>query len=371
MTLRWLPTVAEERWLALADDLRGALPPELLQQDTGGWRGTGLLARIALFVLGLVAAALLLGIVGAGDASSLLFAGLIAAGAAEWLKLRKRLHASGIEEGLCLAGSLLLGMWCVTTLQLQASGGLNLGTLVLIVSAGLAGLRLLNPLITTGAVVALVAWVVDAIPGAAEDYSRSFFMAFMLAFAVALVALALGARMYRRPSHDRMLDWLVATLPMAACVNLASWNYLASSTGVSLGGIGWPVRVAILLVAGTVLLVTGVRRRRHAPLIGFLACLMGLAIELRFAARMGNEAWLLTCGLAVLVAGAVLDRYLRNRRHGVTSAPPDRGDELLDSLQAAGATVVAQHSAPGRLPEESAMSGGGGRFGGGGASGTY
>ena len=101
---RWRPSPAEERWLEVASELGAAVPRAAMAERTGGWRSTGPLARIALFVLGFVAAALLVAILGLGDQANLLIAGLIAAFAAEWLTVSRRLHASGIEEGLCLAG---------------------------------------------------------------------------------------------------------------------------------------------------------------------------------------------------------------------------------------------------------------------------
>jgi hypothetical protein len=372
VTLRWRPTAAQERWLALPPELRDRMPPALLQELGGGWRGTGLLARIALFALGLIAAALSFGLVGAGQESSLLVAGLLAVVAAEWLKLTKRLHGSGIEEGLCVAGFLLLGGWVVVTLHAPLFRGDDGGTLLLVAAAGLAGLRLLNPLVTTGAVVALVGWAASTDAGGAIDrYLGAGAAAFVLAFAVAMIALALGAREYRRPSHDRMLDWLVAVLPIVACVQWAPWVYVVDAFVEAEPGFDWRLRVAVLLAAGTALLVTGVRRRRHAPLVGFLACLAGLAVELRLALRLPNEAWLLACGSAALLSGAVLDRYLRTPRNNVTSAPQPGDGGLLDPLQAAGAAVLTQQSSPAATVDDGAMRGGGGRFGGGGASGNY
>ena len=111
---RWRPSPDEERWLEVASELGAAVPRDALAARTGGWRSSGTLARIALFVLGLVAAALLFGILGVGSKANLLVAGLIAALAAEWLAVGKRLHASGIEEGLCVAGFLLIGAWMTT-----------------------------------------------------------------------------------------------------------------------------------------------------------------------------------------------------------------------------------------------------------------
>ena len=118
---RWRPSPDEERWLAVASELGAAVPPAAVAERTGGWRSTGLLARIALFVLGFVAAALLFGILGFGSEINLLVAGLIAALAAEWLTVSKRLHASGIEEGLCVAGYLLIGAWITTLFESRTS----------------------------------------------------------------------------------------------------------------------------------------------------------------------------------------------------------------------------------------------------------
>ncbi len=160
MRSRWRPSPVEERWLEVGSRLGAAVPRAVIAERTGGWRSTGPLARIALFLLGLVAAALLLGIVGFRDETTLLIAGLGAALAAEWLTVAKRLHASGVEEGLCVAGSLMIGAW-LTTVIAPGSGfaGGTVETLVLIAAVGAAGLRLLNPLVTTCAVIAFVYWV--------------------------------------------------------------------------------------------------------------------------------------------------------------------------------------------------------------------
>ncbi len=110
MTYRWRPTPDEERWLALAAKLGAAVPNAVSAARTGGWRSTGLLARAALFVLGLVAGGLLVGLLGFSSEITLLIAGLFAALAAEWLIVTRRLFASGIEEGLCVAGYLLVAV---------------------------------------------------------------------------------------------------------------------------------------------------------------------------------------------------------------------------------------------------------------------
>jgi hypothetical protein len=370
---RWRPTPAEERWLEVASGLGAALPLDSLAARTGGWRGTGLLARVALFLLGAVAAALLFGILGFGNRVNLLIAGLIAVLVAEWLTVQRRLHASGIEEGLSVAGFLLVGAWITTLIGPEADfiGGTP-HTLVLIAAAGAAGLRRLNPLVTTCAVLAFVHWVGStAAAQVLDDLIGRGVTAFAFGCALAALALTLGAREFRRPSHDRMLDWLVATLPIAAYAQHARWNFHTGGL-LDVGAPAGRLAISVLLLAlGTALLVAGLRRRRHAPLLGFMACVACLATELRLATSLATETWLILCGLAALLAGVALERFLRAPRNGLTSAALSGRDDPLDLLQTAGAALLAQRTSRDLKSPEPAYTPGGGRFGGGGASGSY
>ncbi len=372
MTGRWRISPDEERWLAAGAELRAATPRVDLTERAGGWRSTGPLARIALFLLGLVAAALLLGISGFRSEITLLIAGLVAVLAAEWLVMTKRLFASGIEEGLCVAGYLLVAAWITTLIASPSGYGVGLiSSLVLIAAVGAAGLRLLNPLVTTCAVIAFIFWVGST--EAARSLEQAIgggMTSFIVGCSIASLALVLGAPEYRRPSHDRMLDWLVVTLPVAAYAQSTSWRVYAALDYAAASSSRW-VTVALLLALGTAMLIIGLRRRRHAPLIGFMGCIGCLAIEFRGATALATEGWLIVCGLVALLAGVVLDRYLREPRNGLTSAALSSREGPLDLLQTVGAAVLAQRSAP-ELPQSDApVSGGGGKFGGGGASGSY
>jgi uncharacterized membrane protein YgcG len=137
------------------------------------------------------------------------------------------------------------------------------------------------------------------------------------------------------------------------------------------GGTGHLATTVLLLALGTAMLVTGLRRRRHAPLLGFMGCIACLAVEIRLATTLATETWLIIYGLAALLAGVALDRYLRQPRNGVTSAALTRRKGSLDLLQIAGATLLAQRSAPEGPRPEPEFAPGEGRFGGGGASGSY
>ena len=144
--------------------------------------------------------------------------------------------------------------------------------------------------------------------------------------ALAAIALALGAREFRRPSHDRMLDWLVATLPVAAYAQHATWSFYA-------------VRVRRRRFAGTgtardVGVAARARRcaagRRPAPATaraarsGSWAASPASRWSCALPTTLATETWLILCGLAALVAGVALDRYLRQPRNGLTSVGTDR-----------------------------------------------
>ena len=370
---RWRPSPGEERWLEVASRLGGAIPRDTVTGRAGGWRSTGSLARIALFVLGLVAATLTFGILGFGEQGMLLAAGVIAVGAAEWLKVRKRLHASGIEEGLCVAGSLMIAGWITLHLDRPMHyGDGGLVTLVPIAAVALAGLRLLNPFVTTCAAIAFVDWAGSTgVARALDQVVGAGVTELAVACALAALALALGAPTYQRSSHDRMLDWLVATLPVAAYAQRAAWSAIVETGLTTAAGTGRLAATAFLLATGIALLVAGLRRRRHAPLLGFMGCVACVAVELRLATTMATETWLILCGLVALVAGMVLDRCLRQPRNGVTSAKLTDREGPLELLQTAGAAVLAGRASPEGPTAAPAVTQGEGRFGGGGASGSY
>ncbi|NJD30809.1 MAG: hypothetical protein FIB04_02860 [Gammaproteobacteria bacterium] len=370
---RWRPTPEEERWLAAGGRLRGAIPPAAVQQRAGGWRSTGPFARVALFVLGVVAAGLTFAVLGIGSEDTLLAAGLVAAGAAEWLITSRRFHASGIEEGLCAAGCLMIAVWAMDkTGPLFSDSGADRFWIAIVAAMAAAGLRLLNPFLTTLAALALVNWfgstgVARAIGGPAGGGTA----AFVVACAGAAAALLAGAREFRRPSYDRMLDGLVIALPLFAYDWQASSVAIATATGAHPGAGVPAINIALLLALGVASLASGLRRRRHAPVIAFLACLACLAVEWLRAAHGPAEYWIVLYGvIAMAVAGAV-DRHLRRPRRGITSARLSDREGPLDLLQTIGAAVLAQRPGAPSSAGDSEPRPHEGRFGGGGASGNF
>jgi hypothetical protein len=353
------PSVTEERWLVLA----GRWPDAQRQADfalhTGGWRSVGLVTRLAFFVLGIVAAWLTSNILSLLKVPGYpLVSALVLLIAAEWLIARYRLFRAGLGEALHVAGLMLVAFWCTREL---ARFDTTVGAASFTAALLLAGWRLRNPLFTTWA--ALWASLLVAL---LSDDSGWFFgregslWATGFCMATALAALALGARVYARPSRDRMLDWLVVAMPVGAYL----WTTFISGSGSTIN----LHAVLGLLLFGATALIVGIRRRTHAPLWSCMACIACLGVELRSVTGWTLTTRLVVWGIGTLIVALALNRWLRRPRGGITSARCDDREGPLDLLPLAGAAAIAPQAAP---DGPRGIHGGGGGFGGGGADGRF
>ncbi len=369
------PTPAEERWLTVAARLRVAESVAPVNARVGNWRHARLAMRCALFLLGVMAALM------AAIVCRLLFlphawgvAGLALVVLAEVLIVRRRLFTCGIEEALELAGLLMLSFeFLLPRLTVLPHSGDPLGIAWYIwatfAAFAAAGLRLLNSLFTTIAILLAVlatAFTIRA-PWPLPGWDRP---ASLLCYGLALAALAGGARVLRRPAHDRMLDWLVVAMPVAGYLWAARWPDLLPAHDYlrdhSLYALYTPLAPLALGIAA---LVTGVRRRTHAPLMAAMLCVACTAFELRGLTGWSLEVRLIIWGVALLLTSVAIDRLLMRQPHrGITSRRIGTGPGALDFLQLALTPALAPHAAG---APAAAVQGGGGEFGGGGASGHY
>jgi len=349
------PTPSEERWLTLSRRLRRSPRVIPFAAHSGGWRTANLPSRCTFFVLGLVAAGMIAIITGRlWPTGAVVVAGLVSLAIAEWLIVRRRHFGSGIEEAFEVAGLAMLAYECWTHVGPSESAGASLlGT-----ALAIAGIRLLNPLFTTLAVLTFL--LALKAPALIEG---------LLCYGVGLAALAAGAYRFRRPSHDLVLDSLVVVMPLAGYLWSASphnlWSpadYLHAHLSV------WLVPLCSVLFAA-VALTTGLRRRAHAPLVAFMVCVACTAYELRKLTGLSLETRLIVWGCVLLLVSMTFERYLRAPYRGITSRPLRDDEDSARVLGIAGGAVLTPHSPPpkGAPPFE----GGGGRFGGGGASGEY
>jgi hypothetical protein len=348
------PTPPEERWLMLSRRLRRNPRDLPFSEHTGGWRTASLPSRCTFFVLGLVAAAMI-GIITErlGPTGALVTAGFVSIAVAEWLILSRRHFWSGIEEALGVAGLTMLAFECWS----QAGWSESTGARFVCVALAIAGLRLLNPLFTTLAVLAFVL-AFDAPPLGSG----------LVCYGIGIAALSVGGYRFRRLSHDLMLDWLVVIMPVAGYLWSASHSSLSVATDyLHAQPSAWIVPLCPLVLAGVALAV-GVSRRMHAPLVAFMLCVACTAYELRRLTGLALETRLIVWGCVLLLVSIVLDRYLRETRGGITSRKLRDTDDPAGILGIAGSAVLTPHSPP---KAEPSFEGGGGRFGGGGATGQY
>ena len=366
---RFRPTPAQERWHAVEERYPSLREAVRRQSAAGHWKYATLLTRCLFFVLGLFVAGAAYAIFDiAGLPLPGIVTGLVLIGFAEWLIRRRGLFASGIEESLWAAGSVLFVFdFYDEFLSSEEAAGLLLMAAVL----ALAGWRLLNPLLTTlAALIASAALALLIGSGwMLEDVEGAGYASFALAFG----ALGAGGLAFQRPSHDRMLDWLVVAMPAIGYIWL-NWSHNGALTlQVLLDGRLGPL-VPLLLVStfGLAALVIGLRRRRHAPLVAVLVCVLLIAYELRNLTGLSLQWRLIFWGGLGLLGSIILERALRLPRNGITSRDVDEDLPALDLMQMGGAAVVAQAAVPtSGAPATAAVEGQGGSFGGGGASGRF
>ncbi len=347
------PTVVEERWLLLAaryPALRAAVEKA---GKVGAWKSTTWLGRCLGVLLCLFGMSLLAGVLSPLP-SPLLVGGLLLVVAAEWLVAQRRVFRSGIEEVLYLFGAAAV----VAQLLIWSDGKNEALAIALMCTAVLlVGWRLLNPLFTTIAIAGYT--VAIALAGVHLLGGKLHMREAAIACAVlAVVALVAGGRDWQRPTHDRMLDGLVIVMPWLTYgwVVALAWN----------GTTNWAA-LAVAFGFLVVNLVVGVKRSKHAPLIGALGNLACVAYSLHRLWHWPMHWKLMAAGSVQLLVALLLHRRLRHRQEGITSrtlAEPSG----FDLAQLAGAASLVP--APGAPPPAS-VQGQGGDFGGGGASGRF
>ena len=363
---RFRPSPREERWSCAAARFGVGHANPFVASRLGGWTRVGTATRCAFFALGVVAAALTASIFGLLHLTGNFFvAGVVLLAVAEWLIIRRRLFWAGLEEALYAAGVLMI------VFQLFDGGSdphfLRSALLVAVVLGG-TGVRLLNPLFTTLSILAC-SFAVDAfadVSGLESAAGAAIAAAFL--FGTGTGALLLSARCFDRPSHDRMLDWLVIVLPLAGYLWLAP-QYAPALTVGTLRHPGVLALATVLVPAGYGLaaLLAGIRRRAHAPLLGGLVCIGCVGYQLREFTGLSLQVRLIEWGAIALVLTLALERFLRTPWRGITSAKPGSGSGAFDPIALVGAAALAPHSTP--QPGSPQFEGGGGTFSGGGSSG--
>ena len=364
------PSSDQERWRVLAARVGGKRDAPLFAAKIGDWRTVTLPIRCAFFALGAVAAAMTLLIIELLHVPHSLFvSGIVLIAAAEWFIVRQRLVASGIEEALETCGLLML---LFAALNASGSSREVEWALLAAVAFVIAGLRLLNPLFTTLAAVSVSFAIASAMaPHSVERSSGAAIAASVFCFVVALTALAFGGIRFQRPSYDRMLDWLVVSMPLTGYLWSAGGHMVMSSPVDYLHKHAFTDLLTPLepCAFGFIALAAGISRRKHAPLLAFILCIACVAFELRGLTGWSLVMRLIIWGSVTLGVAVALDRYLRTPRAGITSEKLTDREGPLSLLQLAGSAVITPQGQPREAAPD--FQAGGGHFGGGGASGRY
>jgi hypothetical protein len=346
---RWRPTVEEERLLIAAQraHVRLADPP---------WIRSTFFTRVAFFILtcmGVGALSGLLEVFARNPHVVRWILGIVAIGLGEALIRTKRLFGSGPEEALWVIGVLAL-LWAV----IDRSGNDDLVFICTLaaIAFAVAGWRLLNPALTTCALLAVVPMIYE---------KQSHELAAYYCVAVALTAALLLTRSVRRPSWNAALEGAMGVLPVVGyfCI---SFDLFGSPDRFrpEIAGL-------FLLVIGAFLFV-GLRWRLHAPLIAAMPCLAIVGYECRHLTGLSLEARLIVWGALLFVVAFIAERRLRGRRHGFTSDAAGSADAFgVVELAGVAAAGLAVHQPASTTSGETTQQGGGGTFGGAGASGDY
>lgn len=304
------------------------------------WRANG--PALALVFFGLTCAATAAAwasveaIIGAEKVTSWIVA-LAAITAAEMLIRKWRFFGSGVESALFISG-----LFCAI-FGLPGEGSREVLLLFAAASAA-AGLRMRNPFFGALAAAFVLSWL---------DSRALDAVAATGALTLAAIALAAGAREWRRPSTDMLWTVLLVIPPIGAAI--ATADELSPWWAAAYGAFA------------AVSFLAGLRLRLHPPLIAAgVNAVIATAILAHYDLLPSTQEWRLMAGGSVLLAAsAAASRLLRDRTRGivVTADALTAHDDDLEIL----ATLSMQPKAP----ETAAGTTGGGRFGGAGSTGSF
>ncbi len=345
--MRFLPSLGEERLLATQSLLRSARRRGLLREAEGAnaqvslvidWKSPGAFVRLVLFAVTMVLLFLFLRLLAeAGSEFKGVITCAVALIVAEVLILKYRFFRGGIDEALYLGGLLAF--------VISLPGEPRIEAWLLVAAAFLiAGLRLLQPLFLAAVPLLLVYYLSEALTmSAAAGWTA---VAFAASAGSLLIARSLP------PFLEKTFSILIVVLPLLAHI---------AFQGASLNAIQ---HTAICVLIAAVLWWSALRWRSAAMLWSALLMIAIASVHLGDHTRLAAEWKLILAGCAAVAISTFLDRRLRSRGTGITTArDSEEPPAMIESIVSAGALSSPVDSGSAR--------GAGGSFGGGGASGGY
>lgn len=352
--MRWMPTVQEEREIAVVPLLRSALHRGWLttverkataDHLAAGWQLARPIVRIVGFVIGAILVSALFSLLAlmTTPAKGVVTA-VFSIVAAELLIVRKRFWKSGIEEVLWIGGLFAI------IFDLPGPPR-NEGLLLFAFASLIAAVRLLQPWFAALFVGFVAFYVVTELERAVTGPA--------FVYAVGGFALLLLLRRWQMPLVEKALS-IVAVLALPVAYILL--RFVADLND----------RVAIVAGAASVIvfLTAGMAIRHRAPLWGALLTSGIVLFDFATQLTLAPEWKWLIAGVTLVGLSQLTDRALRSREAGLTSRREPASDlYALAEVAAANAASVASRPQPEAPPSQ--RESGGGSFGGGGASGDY
>ncbi len=301
------------------------------------WKSNGVLASAVFFVLTLVAVAALFGLCDLMRLPKGWITAVVSIAVAETLIWRLHFFGTGIESALWLGG---LFAWIFGL----PSEGRPEGLLLFGAACLIAGVRVRNPLIGAASAVFVISYL-----GA-----KSWFVAAPLAgIALAVIALALLAREWQRPSTEMLLVILMIVTPVTG----AAWSFGHTSMAWSIGYIALAVAEFTFGV---------MRRHRGALLCGAVSIVIAFIVAREIFDFLAIEWKLIAAGVALFATSIAIARSLRGKTRGFVITPVKSAFE--DAVRVFGSAAFSPQTQPQSAPHPI---GGGGRFGGAGSSGSF
>ncbi len=334
--------VAEERAVVLARRVRGWELPDaeraaIEKRLATRWKSSGMLASAVFFVLTLVVVGAFYGFCALIHIPNGWVTAVVSLSVAETLIRRLHFFGTGVESALWLGGLLaaIFGL---------GSEGKPEGLLLIAAAFLIAGARVRNPFIAAPGLVFVISYL---------GLKHWFMAALVAGIALAVIALALLARTWQRPSTEMML---IITL-MVAPVTGAVWSNGHTS-------VAWFALYAALAFAE---LVFGVARRHRGALVGSAVSLVTALFVARATFDFLSIEWKLIAGGAVLFAASLaIERALRGRTRGFVITPVKSAFE--EAVRIFGSAAFSPQTGPHATEPPI---GGGGQFGGAGSSGSF
>ena len=303
------------------------------------WRSHGPLLSITFFVLTCLAALAFFAFwkVLRMPAEILTFLACIAA--AETLIRRYRFFGTGIESALWISGLIALIFSFPSQNKPEA-------IFAFAAAFAMAGWRLRQPYFGAAAVLLCIAYF--GIRNADD-------MVLAGSVVVMCYALASLAREQDRPSVERLNEVLMIAAPLLP----AFWR----------GSVGTGIFAAINVAWTFALIAAALVLKHHAPAIAGAVCAVIAFITLQKVIDVPLDWQLMSAGVFLLIASALLSRRLRDNTRGLVTTPSTI-TPFDEELQLAATIALAPKIEPSSTPHDGRGEGGG-DFGGAGATGKF